>query len=256
MLPDLMPICVELPKWKDIKILPIGDLHIGSPLFMQNEWENTKKQLLNEKDTYCVIVGDMMDNGTKGSVCPYDNTMRPSEQKKWLSNELKDIKDKILCIVPGNHEYRSMKEVDDNPLYDVACKLDIEDRYRENGAFLLLSYRKADSNAPTYAFCVTHGAGGGMVGASANRNRRFGMAIDGLDCLITGHTHQPIDLASTKLRIDKINKQVIQTDFRCVVCTSYLKYGGYAMRGMMTPTSFARQEILLNSKKKEIKVLM
>lgn len=255
MLDDLMPIIVDLPRKTDIKILPIADLHLGSPEFMQSEWEKTKTQLLEEPYTYCVIAGDMIDNGTKNSVAPYGNTMRPAEQKKWLATELAPIKDKILCVVPGNHEYRSLKEVDDSPLYDVCCKLDIEDRYRENGAFLLMSYRKNDSHAPTYSMCVIHGNGGGMIGATANRNRRFGMAIDGLDILVSGHSHQPLEYPTSKLRIDWSNKQIVQTEFRVVVCSSFLRYGGYAMRGMMTPCARVNQEIWLNSQKKEIKIL-
>ena len=101
MLSDFKPLVYHFPENKDIVIYPISDLHIGSQETMMKEWKDFKKKLLSEPDSYITIGGDMMNNGTKNSVTNvYEETMRPREQKKWLVEQLSDIKDKIYAWFP------------------------------------------------------------------------------------------------------------------------------------------------------------
>ena len=82
-----------------------------------------------------------------------------------LMRMLKPLRDRILCAVPGNHEGRSGKDADDCPIYDIMCKLDLEDFYRENIAFVKIGIGnpKGDGERnPTYALAIMHGAGGGI----------------------------------------------------------------------------------------------
>ena len=129
---------------------------------------------MKEENSYIILGGDLINNGIKSSVSNvYDETMRPREQKKLLVEMLSPLKDRILCAVSGNHERRSSREVDDDIIYDVMCKLDIEDVYRENLAFLKIQFGTARSDGkvnPTYVICITHGTGSGiMTGASVNK---------------------------------------------------------------------------------------
>lgn len=259
MINDFIPIVKHFKSNDDIKIYPISDLHIGSAEALIREFEQFKRKLLDEPNSYITIGGDMMNNGTKGGVAAYDDIMRPREQKQWLMEQLSEIKHKILCVVPGNHEGRSAKEVDDNPLYDVCCKLDIEDIYRDNGAILILRIGDLKGNGnrnPTYTGCVMHGSGGGfMTGSAVNKNERFGYSFDGLDFLIVGHTHKPINSIPTKIVIDKQNKKVSFKPFRVIVSTAWLDYGGYAFKKQMMPATHCLSELRLNGGVKEMKVL-
>ena len=109
-----------------------------------------------------ILGGDLLNNSLKSSVANiYEETMRPREQKRRMAEMLKPISHKILCAVNGNHERRSGKDADDDPTYDIMCKLDLEHLYRENMAFLCLRFgnKKGDGlRNPTYTFVVTHGA--------------------------------------------------------------------------------------------------
>lgn len=244
---------------RPIKIYPVGDLHIGAAECLIEAWSKFKRQLLSEPDSYITIGGDMLNNGTRSSVSNiFDETMRPAEQKKWLSAQLMDIRDRILCIVSGNHEARSGKDADDQPLYDICCKLDIEDRYREDAAFLILRMGDKNGNGalnPTYTACVTHSAGGGIyTGATVNRNERFGMMVDGLDILITHHAHKGAVTKPQKILFDARNKKVSLKDFCCVGSTSWVEYGGYALRKMLAPASNQIQTIVLYRDHKQVQV--
>jgi predicted phosphodiesterase len=264
MLGDFEPIVVDLPHG-DAKIYPVFDLHVGSQQFNEKRWKAFKDKLKGEKNSYIIVGGDLMDNGLKNSVTNvYEQTMRPSEQKKYVAEELSDIRDKILCGVSGNHENRSVKESDDSPVYDIFCKLDIENKYRDNAAVLIIRTgntnmriaRLSSKVRPSYTMLVTHGAGGGMyIGSGANRLERFGAIIDGLDIIVTGHTHKPMTFPVSKLCIDSQNKKVTQKQFTCVVASSWLDYGGYPVRKMLPPTAQIEQEIILSGHGKQVRVL-
>jgi hypothetical protein len=173
---------------------------------------------------------------------------------------LKPIKDRILCAVSGNHEARSLKDDDIDLTYDIMAKLDIEDVYRPNMCFMKVSLGKR-SYAPktplqSYTFAVTHGAGGGIyTGATVNRNERFGNVIEGLDCLIVGHTHKGTVSKPSKIVIDRTNNNVSMSHYTVISMVSWLNYGGYAMRKMLLPAHVADPQILrLNMSKTNKKI--
>ena len=257
---DLIPIIAKFPNHQDITVYPIADLHVGSPQFDIKKWDAFRSKLSTEPNSRIVIVGDMMNNAVKsGKSNVYEEAMRPSQQKQWLVEQLSPIADRILCGCSGNHEQRSSKEVDDNPLFDVFAKLNIEHLYRENGCFLLMRYgeghEQAGKTRPCYATFVTHGVGGGMyVGTGGNKAERLGSVMDGLDCIIAGHVHKPTEFPVEKILIDKRNNNIIQQQFRVVIATSWLKFGGYGLRAMFTPTAFLLHEITYSADQKLIRV--
>lgn len=192
--------------------------------------------------------------------------MPPSVQKKEMAEILKPARERILCLIPGNHCRRSKKDVDDDPMLDIACMLDLGHLYRENVAFLHLQLgaqtnnsgtRKAGRQRPSYNLVVVHGNGGGILtGGAVNRAENFGYVIDGMDALILGHTHKPFTTQPGKILIDSRNDSVSIKPFKVISMTSWLKYGGYAARGMMRPTTHCLQTITLRANTKEMIVTM
>jgi hypothetical protein len=256
LIPDNISITRDFGR-EDIRLYGVADLHIGAGEFMEREWAAFRRMILDDPHAYLVVAGDMINNGIKSSVTnTYAETMRPREQKKRMLEELTPLRDRIICGVPGNHEYRSDKEVDANPLYDVFVKLDLENVYRENAAFVTLHFgdRAAGSRLnPTYNLAVLHGCGGGLyIGAGANRNQRYAAVIEGIDMLITAHNHKPFTFPDAKLVFDSRNGRVVRRQYAVMSCTSWLDYGGYAPRKMMLPTPHAVEWALLGGGKKEI----
>lgn len=261
MLNDFEIITHKFPERNDITIIPISDVHLGAAEHMQRNWELFCQSVLANPTTYITLGGDLINNATKSSVSNiFEETMRPSEQKKLMAKMLEPLRDRILCAVSGNHERRSLKDADDDPTYDIMCKLDIENLYRENMAFVKIQIGRQEASGyanPTYMLVVTHGAGGGIyTGGAVNRNERFGHAIDGADCLIVGHVHKPFVTQPGKIKIDPRNNKVSVVPFKVVSSSAWLDYGGYAAQKMLLPSSHAAQTITLCGKKKEIKVTM
>ncbi|HWS31043.1 MAG TPA: metallophosphoesterase [Clostridia bacterium] len=254
---DFLPISYHFDD--DLTLYAISDLHIGSPEHQEGRWKEFRAKLASEPNSRIVIVGDMINNATRSSVSNvFEETVRPREQKRLLAEQLSEIRDKILCVTGGNHEARAGKDADDAPLYDVCAKLDIEDIYRDNAAFLFLRMGDNRTNGnrnPTYSVCCTHSTGGGIyTGAAVNRNERFGMMIDGLDVLITGHVHKGILTKPQKLVINPQHNKVLAKDFTVVSATPWMDYGGYALRKMLTPASTTLQTITFKRKEKRVEV--
>jgi len=250
----------EFPEKNDIDIYAIADVHFGAKECMEQEFMKFLDFIRDTPNSYLILAGDLLNNATKSSVSNcFDERYRPAEQKKIMAKLLEPVRDKILCGVPGNHEDRSGKDVDDDPMYDIMTKLDIEDRYRRNRAFLKLRFgdqvnRNTKSN-PVYIFAVTHGTGGGaLTGSGVNRAERYAYTFEGVDVLITGHTHKPLNTFPGKIRVDPRHNVAKEVPFDVIVATSWLHYTDYAAKKMLSPTSHVLQRISLSGTHKEIEI--
>ena len=253
---------VILKRFDDkIKIACISDVHFGALEHMETEWKQFIKEIEKDPSLYLILNGDLINNNTRSSVgSPWDDTVRPREQKKRMVEYLSPIKDKILCATSGNHERRSIKDADDDPTYDIFTKLDLEDVYRQNAAFMKIQIGNdkafKNNHQVPYTFAVTHGAGGGIyTGATVNRNERWGNVIEGVDCVIVGHTHKGTVTRPSKLVFDPYNNKVTIRDYLVISCVAWQRYAEYPLQKMMLPASTGNPQILyLNDKKKQIEV--
>lgn len=228
---------VEFSLPKDVQyanIYPLGDLHLGSrecdlELFLL--WRET---VLNDPNGYVVIIGDLLDWGLKNSKTNiYEAVMTPLEQKEYLFDLLKPIKHRIVGIVPGNHEYRGVKEVGTCPLYDVACRLGIEDVYRPNMCVVKFGIGNQRGKNVVYGITLHHGA-------SKNKFAKFCESMDGINLFISGHTHETDFTPKAKTVCDLRHRSIRVEPYLKVVVPPFQKYGGYAIRGAYTPSAIGQ----------------
>lgn len=251
---------------KPILVYPIADVHYGSIKHDRAKWTAFVRSIAEKEDAYLIMNGDLINNNVRSSKggSPFDDTLRPREQKKEMTEFLEPIKHKVLCMTSGNHERRSQKDADDDVTYDIACKLGIEDLYRPNAVFMKIGIGNQNKgggrvgNNGAYCFAVTHGSGGGIyTGGSVNKNERWGNAIDNIDCVIVGHTHKATVTRPSKIVVDPRNNRVTIKDYLVISCSSWQTYGDYALQKMLLPASTCRPQILrLNdSREKDIEVI-
>lgn len=229
-------------------IYPIGDLHIGSPEFNVKKFMKWRDMVADDPYGRVVILGDMIDNGLRNSKTNvYMATMNPMEQKWELARLLMPIKEKIIGAVSGNHEYRTTRETGDCPLYDVMVKLDLEEYYRPNMAFIKINVGRRNAERQwSYALVATHGQ-------SANKTKKFVPYIDGMDIFLSGHIHNSGSSFPAKIVMDTKNNVVTQVPVIPVVVPSFADYGGYAIRGLYEPSSNVLVPVIhLSGEKKEV----
>ena len=249
MLNDFKMIVLKLPDdIPHINIYPIADVHLGvaeCDLKLLKLWVNTVK---GDPYGYTIIAGDIMNMALKNSKSNvYGQTMSPQEQKDAAFEILKPLKQRILAGVKGNHEGREVKESGTDPLYDVFCRLQIEDLYRPNACFVKINLGEKKNKKPvSYGVVVTHGA-------SKNKHDKWVNGVDGADVFISGHTHETDHAPKGKLRMDMHNENVYVTGYQKIVCMSFQQYGDYALSGEYLPNLADNfQKITLDGSRKHI----
>lgn len=230
-----------------INIYPLGDVHLGSKecdIDSLNQWVEMVK---NDPYGYAVIIGDIMNMGLKNSKSNvYEEVLTPIQQKEISYKLLNPIADKILAGCSGNHEYRMVREVGTNPLYDVFCRMCIEERYRENVCFLKLTVGKVKANNNNYGVVLTHGK-------SKGKDLDWTYSVDGADIFISGHTHLGTHQPCSKIRMNLRDEIVNTVDYQHIVVLPFQAYGGYAVRNKYKPSTTGQfQCIQLNGSSKQV----
>ena len=247
MLDDFKLIQSNFIDFPSLNLYPLGDVHIGSQecdLELLNRWVEMVK---DDPHGRVVLIGDIMNMGLKSSKSNvYEEKLSPMQQKELCYELLNPIADKILAGCSGNHEYRAVREVGTNPLYDVFCRMRIEDRYRENACFLKVTVGKNGRNPNTYGVVLTHGK-------SKKKDLDWTYSVDGADVFISGHTHLGTHQPCGKIRMDLTHNVVKTVGYQHIVVLPFQSYGGYAVRGKYLPNHLGQfQRITFDGSIKQV----
>lgn len=245
-------------QFKNIKVLALSDLHIGDSLCNLKLIKSVLEEVKNSPNTFIILNGDLMNNSIKNSVSSiYDEVLSPMEAIVKLTNLLEPIKDRILVIHPGNHEWRSYKEDGIDIIRLVARQLGIEDRFSDGWWYLYLTLGMGNKQRPImYTITGVHGYGGGRKnGGKINNLVEMSDKVIA-DVYVMGHTHTPIMTRNSIFVPDYQHKCLVQKDKYYLMTNSFLEYGGYGEQYGFTPSTTEHQEMILDGTKKLIKIIM
>lgn len=238
MLDDFTPI-VHALDGRTIKVWAIADVHIGAKEADIAGFQRFLKRVENDPDSFIVIVGDLLNVGIRSANCPtdiYEETMPVHAQIEKAAELLAPVADRILGCVGGNHEARAKKAVDLDPLFQVMVLIRKPDLYRPNMAFVRVNLGKGNTK-DHYALLLVHGK-------SANAKRKFAYSVEGVDAIISGHTHDPIVEKPARLVFTQRNNVVIRPLVSLTAC-SWLDYGGYGAANLYLPKSTSDPQALV-----------
>lgn len=223
-----------LPDYKEISILPLADLHMGDincDFKRVMEWIDYVK---NTPGAFCILNGDLMDVAIMGSIASksvYVSSLNPMEQLQQCIAIFEPIKDKILAVLPGNHELRLMNDGLD--LTEIMCsQLGIVDRFAPASVLLFIRVGRDTDHSHRqrpvlYTVFCSHGRGGGRKeGGKLQRLVDLSAIVDA-DIYIHSHTHLPIIAKTSYYRVSGANSTVSKVDKLFVNTSSALEYGGY-----------------------------
>lgn len=234
MLDDFVPIIHKLDG-RTIRVWAVADVHIGA---RECDLEGFRRFLskLGAND-YIVLCGDLVNNGIAGSHSSiYEEAIMPGMAQVERAVELlTPIKDKILGAVGGNHEARSRKAVDLDPMYTIMCMMGIQHLYRTN--FAMLRVILANGNTKQrYALMLIHGK-------TENKKRQFAYSVEGVDAIISGHTHNGVVEKPARLVFTSRNNVLVKP-LVSLTATSWLSYGGYAAAALYKPAATSAPQCL------------
>lgn len=246
----------DLPYAEQIEIHPLSDLHIGDRHCDYKSILERIEHIKNTPNAYCILDGDLMDMAISSSVGDtYGASIQPMEQLKHCVRLFEPIKDKILAVLPGNHEHRIYK-TDGIDITSLMCgQLGIYDRYSSTTALVFVRFGKVAKNRnrpQLYTIYVTHGSGGGRKeGGKINRLADLASIVDA-DIYVMGHTHLPVVMKESFFRVSGSNSSVAVVDKLFVNNGASLDYGGYGDAQGFKPASKKSPIIILNGTKREM----
>lgn len=245
------------PDLDELRIEPIADLHVGAESFREHQFREKVLEIQDSPNSLVILDGDLMNNSTKASVGDtYHERITPEEQVDKVIDLLYPIRDRIICSVRGNHEYRSIKDVCLDPAKYIARGLGVEDTYFGDAAFLVIPFgRKANQKRVVYTAFVAHGNGGGpTAGGKVNGLGKLGRVAFS-DLVIGAHTHMPSTHRACTYVPDLRNKGLIRHETVCVNTGTYLDMEDYAIRKNLPPSAIGNPTILLSGREKRVRVL-
>lgn len=231
----------NLGKTSDFQLVVLGDLHIGDELCDIDLIKRTVDYIKNTNNCYAILNGDLMNNALKTSKSDsYLETMTMEQQQELLIKLLYPIKEKILVIATGNHEYRTNLLAGINPLKAVAYALGKQDVYTDNAYVLRLEFGSVcGTKVPNkyMVFGIHGGYGGGRhVGSSANALEDMSRIRPDMDLYIHSHTHTQVNFSDMVFLYDTMHDKDIEHQRTYYNANAFLKYGGYAEQKGYMPT--------------------
>lgn len=251
--------CIKcnLPYADSIEIHPMADLHLGDAHCDYKGILERIEHIKNTPNAYVILDGDLLDTAVASSVGDtYSANLQPMEQLQTCVRLFEPIRDRILCVLPGNHEQRVWR-TDGIDLTQIMCsQLGIADKYSATTALLFIRFGQTSGrthNRPQrYTIYAAHGSGGGRrPGGKINRLVDLASIVDA-DCYVMGHTHLPAILKESFYRVSDQNSSVSLVDKLYVNTCASLSYGGYGDVQGFKPASKCAPVIHLNGHKREM----
>lgn len=247
-------------EMRELEILPVADYHWADPNSDHDKILADIKYIKEHPNVYCVLNGDLMDCAIASSIGDtYGATLSPMDELKVCMELFAPIADKILCVVPGNHEARHY-HTNGIDLTELMCRqLGIEDRFSPTTAILFVRFGRLNSEKDghhrkaCYTVYISHGSGGGRKeGGKIQRLVDLSTIVDA-DVYICGHTHLPATLKDGFARPCVANSSVAYCTRLYVNTSAKLNYGGYGdTQGFKVPCTDT-PVIWLNGERKEMR---
>jgi len=232
---------------KQIEIVPIGDIHIGSRAHKGRHFRRTVDYVAAGKNRYWVYMGDGPDNAMPGSHGLDEQVMLPTEQIKALAGHFKKISSKLIAAVIGNHEQRSIRHALLDPTALLMQTLGGLDRYLGVGGLCRIVVGKQ-----VYHLAIHHGC----RYSKANKFTEFDdrkLIHPDADLLMLGHTHHLGSEEIITLSLDEQGKEYAKPIYY-VRTGTYQGYADYARFGAMRPGRIGSPILRFHSNPRRIEI--
>lgn len=245
---------VQFPKsypHSRIRIVPLSDVHYGAKAHNKKRFLEYIAWIEKQDDVFCFLNGDIIENAIDGSVggAVYESIMTPMEQL-WGSDDgsepgiidlLKPIAHKILWAQPGNHEWRTWKATNIDPMRIICRELKVP-------YFSEPVYADVLAWGQRFTFYCHHGVtGSNTKGGKLNAAARPAEFQEAVDFVVMGHVHDsmanPMSRLVRRRKFDAngrlLNFSIGERAQYVVICPSFHGYfNSYGSRAGYAPGSW------------------
>jgi len=228
---------IQFPEttWKKLKVVPIADVHYGAYACMVDKFKEYIDWIASRDDVYCFISGDLFENShgdSNNGISHYEQITRPRDQVDEMTELLAPIANKILWIIPGNHEDRSRTR-DYDPSERLAERLGVP--YSYEPVFVDINWM-----GNVFTFYDQHGRSGSQTnGGKINAATKPQEMQDFVHFTIMAHVHDGKVDRTTRIRRDPANLTLKMEKQYVIICPSFFGYfGSYASKAGYKPGSY------------------
>lgn len=245
---------IDSREW--IPFIILADAHAGAGQFRDDIFRRVVSKAV-ELQAPVVGLGDLFENATKRSVGKgvFEQVLSPREQVTYLKAALAPVKDQIVELLPGNHEYRTEKDNDVSPL-DTLCEgLDVpQGKYTSRIVFRSTPGSKSANRKAVYTFRGTHSKSSAKTsGLSQNSIERDWEKWQQYDIIAKAHGHD-MYVSEPKVyeHIDVRNKCVVTKERYFVTGGHYLDYPeGYTDQHVLRPKPLGTMIVWMHMQKED-----
>ncbi len=181
---------------KEVKLIPLGDLHLGSPTCNIDKFLDVV-DYIKESGSLVILMGDLMEAASRHSVGAgwVEQTGSPQTQLDTLYEVFKPIRKQILVLLDGNHEERIWKQTGIKVSQILATYLGVP--YGGYSCFVKLRIQKQN-----YIIHAQHGSSNAWYPhTKITAAMRTAQHTDA-DIYLYGHTHELMSLALDRREFD------------------------------------------------------
>lgn len=223
-----------------VRLRGFSDFHLGNVFCSEKELRKNVDEIASEKNSYVILVGDMLELATKNSVSDiWSQHTTPWQQIELAAKILQPIKDRILCATDGNHEQRAYRYDGLLPMRSILTTMgftppEVDAKHAQGAGVVFI---KIDAKCgpgshytATFSLFFRHGHGGGAtMGAKANRLYKMKEVVIA-DLYMMAHDHVEMLFGSQTYIATPGMKDAVHVMRHGHINTgSFLGYGGYAV---------------------------
>lgn len=259
----MLTIKFELPESEWVEVVPIGDVHIGNPLCDEAEFKKTVDYILEEPNDpkgarICLLNGDLTESVTRTSKGnAFDMVYAPSVQVALMTKYLLPLTEtskkypqgKILSYCAGNHDYGRYNDTGISSAETIAVNLGLQDRFSTDGCYSFIYVQRIQDTKgigrTVHTLYNQHLTGGSStVGGKANRVSKVSNGVIA-DVIVGSHVHLPMTFKEDIIIPNPHKGVLLQNTITYLITNAYLRYGDYAQRSSMKPSTISVPSVYL-----------
>ena len=209
------------PTGSKIILSPLGDVHYGLKQCDFKMFKGYVDWVRKTEDARVILMGDLIDSATKYSRGPqiFEDDINPQEQYEGILEVLMPIKDKIIGLHSGNHEYGIFRD----------SGIDISKQMAKELGCPYLGYScfsKLKVGKQNYVIYSTHGSSGASMPHTKIKRCLDLSASFNADLYLMGHVHA-IDAKVEEFREVDLRNKIIKIRKKMFVLTGhFIDYEG------------------------------
>lgn len=215
------------PEGDYIELVSIADLHYGSAQFLEKKAMKHRTYILDHPDRKVIELGDAVENALPSSPgsSTFQQTCPPRQQRQWVKEYYRPMRERVLAVVASNHSDRSDKHVDWTPDESLVDFLDCAYIRWEAVLAITVGAPRGKQHGQQYLIFTRHKISNSARPATIlNALLAKTVEVQGCDAYVVAHCHQWLHHPKPALIPDPRHKRMKVIEQHLVASDGFLDH--------------------------------